>query len=93
MHSCSKPWAKLFFADLPDMVTIMAACVRELESLKPPPAGFVAWGLTGEIGNLSDHCCKHCREAVSFMRANQQSTEILCDFKRGSKQKLQHVAE
>ncbi len=60
----------------------MAACVCELEFLKPPPAGFVAWGLTGEIGELSDYCCKHCREAVKFMRANQQSTEILCDQKK-----------
>ncbi|KAA6420937.1 MAG: hypothetical protein FRX49_09078 [Trebouxia sp. A1-2] len=65
--SCNNP-------DLPDIVTKMVACVHELESLKPPP---VAWGLTGEFGNLDQHCCKYCREAVSFMRADQQSTEIL----------------
>ena len=77
-------------ADLPDIVSIMAACAQHLESIKPPPPAVVNWSLTPD--HLDCHC-KHCVDAMQELKRDQQTFELTNKFKRGSKQKLEHVAQ
>lgn len=67
----------------------MLACVRHLEGAsKPPPPAPTNWALEQEFA-----CdCKHCEEAKQGLKANQQTLEMVNMFKRGSRQKLEHVA-
>ena len=63
--------------------------MRHLELSKPAPAAPSNWAVDREF----DCMCKHCDEAKRALKANQQSFEIVNKFKKGPRQKLEHVAK